>query len=384
MKVRSVVVGIVVAALGASLVIWALTARIVWFERHLFFSYCLTSLEMARGAIAVRWGAGIAGAVVAFIGAPVLARWIGRRTLRQVILPMSSTVVAVVAAAVVAEMALRHQASEVVPPPFLRELPLLQRGHPRYGWIWVPLQRIVATVGDHTVTYAINAQGNRARDVRDVPDTSLPTVIINGESVGFGHGLRYDQTLAGLLERDLGVQVVNLSVHGYGTAQQYLRLLDELPRYPRLVAVVTLVLPEQISRDALVLEPHLVLGENGALELAPGRSNLRLARLVRGEPYRGDGPLELTRAVLRTQAAAVQARGATQLFLFTNIGGACLPDEGLPVPRIVDELFERDKLPYAIVTVGPDDTVTSIDPHPNAGVARRMADAVERSLQPRQ
>src|SRR5262249_13073608 len=152
-------------------------------------------------------------------------------------------------------------------------------------------------------TYDINALGQRVRDVGATPDPDRPTVILNGESVGFGHGLAYGSTLAGILERELGVQVVNLSVHGYGNAQEYLRLMDELPLYSHVAGVVTLVCPEQTPRDISPAEPHLVIGDDGKPRLGPPRTDLRLARLVRGEPYRGDDAVEFTRDLLRAQAA---------------------------------------------------------------------------------
>lgn len=379
---RRIVVGLAVAALGGAVVTWALTTRIVWFERHLLFNYCVVSPEMAGLAAHLRWAAGIAGAIVMLVVAPLLAWWVGRRTPAQIVARLLSVLLAIAAAAGVAELMLRHRAAQEVPPPFLRELPTLQRGHARYGWTWVPYSRREATVDGRKIEYAIDAQGRRARDPWVVPDPDRPTVIVNGESIGFGHGLPYDETLAALLERDLGVQVVNLSVHGYGTAQEYMRLLDELPKFSHVVAVVTLVLPEQISRDALVLEPHLVMGDDGTLELAPSRDGLRIARLWRGEPLRGDGPLELTRAVLRAQAAAVTARGAQQLFLFTNMGGPCKSDQGLAIPWVLDQLLDGQHLPYVRVDIDPSESVSAVDPHPGAGAVRRMADAVERALRP--
>src|SRR5262249_48005560 len=155
---------------------------------------------------------------------------------------------------------------------------------------------------------------------------------------------------------------------GYGNAQEYLRLMDELPLYSHVVAVVTLVLPEQISRDNFLVEPHLVIGDDGKPRLGPPRTDLRLARLVRGEPYRGDDAVEFTRDLLRAQAAEVAARGARQLFLFINMGGACHDDDGLPRPWIVDELLEKAGLPYRAFAIGGDEQLSAADPHPNEAV----------------
>ena len=88
----------------------------------------------------------------------------------------------------------------------------------------------------------------------------------------------------------------------------------------------------------------------------------------------------MTRASLVESAVAVRARAARPLFLVTNAGPPCAPTEGLSMPWIVHELFERERLPYVRVDVAfPEETIVN-DGHPGTAAVRRMADAVERAL----
>jgi hypothetical protein len=244
-------------------------------------------------------------------------------------------------------------------------------------------------VGDHKVTYAINGEGNRAASASDVSDPSRPTLLIIGESIGFGHALAWEDTFGSMLEHDLGLQVVNLSVSGFGTTQQYQRLIEALPRFLHPVAVIIMFVPHQIARDSLVDRPHMALDHDGVLALRQSTTRLKLTQLVDDEPYHGDGPLALTRAVLHATVGAVRARGARPLIVITNFGPSCQPDKG-GRPWIVQQLFDRERLPYVFEQYGPSETASPTwnrpgpalwaELHPGRQANRRIADAVEEAL----
>jgi hypothetical protein len=100
-------------------------------------------------------------------------------------------------------------------------------------------------------------------------------------------------------------------------------------------------------------------------------------------PYRGDGALRVTAAVLRATAEAARARGAYPLFVVTNHGAPCLrPDGG--EAWVVEELFVRQALPFVRVDLEPGDRLPGLyERHPGPAGARKIAAAVERALSER-
>ena len=371
-----------VVGFGILLIWWAWRSDLLWFERHVLPNYCVSSDRDLRAVSTLRWAGATAGAILVFGAGPFLGRWTARRTTRELVFFAVVCTIAVVAALVASEILMRRIYADAMAKRdgWIRDVPAYRCGDPNYACGWAAPQTKDVTVASRPVTYAINAEGNRARTAAEVSDPSLPTILVVGESIGFGHAVRYEESFAGLLEHDLGIQTVNLSVSGFGPTQQYMRLLEVLPRYTNPVVVVIVFVPMGIPRDNFVDRPHMELRNDGTLELLPATTGLKIALMVNNEPYRGNGPLETTRAVLRATAAAVRARGARPLFLITNFGPACLPDEGLSTPWFVHELFEREALPYVLVQYGADETPTEIEIHPNAAVHRRFADAIERAL----
>src|SRR5262249_30318309 len=247
---------------------------------------------------------------------PFIARWTAKRTTRELRFLAVTCTLAAIAAVVASELLLRQMQANAVAKRerWGRDGPRDRCGDANYACGWAASRTKDVTVGSRPVTYAINAEGNRARVAGDVSDPSRPTILVIGESIGFGHAVRYEETFPALLEKDLGVQTVNLSVSGFGTTQQYMRLLEELPHYPNLVAVVGVFVPMAIQRDSLVDRPHMALRDDGTLELLPSTTAPRIALLVNNEPFHGDGAVEVTRAVLHATDAAIRARGARSLF----------------------------------------------------------------------
>ena len=173
----------------------------------------------------------------------------------------------------------------------------------------------------------------------------------------------------------LGVQSANLAVHGYSTDQAYLRLQEELPRFRRPLAVVSLFMTALFGRNLDDDRPRLGPG----LVWMPAEQHGRLVSLARLlVPYRRDETVEagirVTREVLEAIVSLSRSRGATPLIVVPQFG----PEE--PVERALrGRILDNAALPYAFVDV---DAAWRLpwDRHPNARAARTIAVAVADQL----
>lgn len=366
-----------------ALVAWALSRDPNWAERHVLPSYCATGPGEWAVARAWPWLAGaLCGAAVLGL-ARALFRWLGRASLRGRAGSIVGIAVAVAASLVVGELYMRRLHARLTSgerQPAAGVDLAMTRADSRLGWSYFPGRTTVAQAGDRRIAYAIDADGDRAATVSDVPDPARPTILFAGESIAFGYGLSYEETFPFLVGRELGVQVVNLAVVGYGNDQAYLRLVEALPRFRRPLAVVTVFIPDQIKRNVDAWRPRLVLAPDGVLTPAAPASGPRLAKLLQELPYRSGEALRVTASILRATAAAARAQGAVPLFVVTNYGAACVHGEG-DEPWIVDELFVRQGLPFVRVELGPGDRLPGVfEYHPNLRGTRRIAEAIERAL----
>ncbi len=379
--------GLLVLSLGALLVAWALSADEHWAEQHVLPFYCAT--HPAEGVLtpALRWLAGALGVVLAVKIAPAAARWAGRASLRAWAGSLAGIAIAVAASLGVTELYMRRLHQRIGfddPPPLAGDRAgSMASLDPRLGWSYVPRRTTWVRMGDRPVAYAIDAEGDRAPSAEHLTDPARPTVLFTGESVAFGYGLPYEETVPFLVGRDLHVQAVNLAVVGYGNDQAYLRVLDALPRYRHPLAVVTFFLTRQIRRNVDPWRPRLALGPGGALDLVAPAAGPRIVRLLQELPFHGDEALRVTAAILRATAEAARARGAYPLFVVTNYGLPCLHADG-GEPWVVDQLLVRQQLPFVRVDLGPEDRLPVLaEKHPGLPGSRKIADAVERALSER-
>src|SRR5207253_3563712 len=123
--------------------------------------------------------------------------------------------------------------------------------------------------------------------------------VFVGESVMFGEGLTYDESVPAQVGAMRKMQSANLAVHGFSVDQEYLRLEMELPRFRRPVAVVSLFMTALFGRNLDDDRPHLGPG----LVWLPAEQHGRLASLATLlVPYRTDDTVErgvtMTREVL--------------------------------------------------------------------------------------
>jgi hypothetical protein len=199
--------------------------------------------------------------------------------------------------------------------------------------------------------------------------------VFVGESVMFGEGLTWEESIPAQVGALMRLQSANLSVHGFGTDQAYLRLETELPHFRRPVAVVSLFMTALFGRNLDEDRPHLGPG----LVWLPARQRGRLTSLATLlVPYRTDETIEhgiaMTRDALGAAVNLARARGATPLIVVPYFGVEAQAERTLR-RRILDETG----LPYVWIEI---DEAWRLpwDRHPNAHAAREIARAVAARL----
>ena len=254
------------------------------------------------------------------------------------------------------------------------EEPLRHRD-PRLGWLFVPARTGHEKIGGRVIEYAFDPAGYRVRRADDPVDPDRPTIVFTGESVMVGYGLTWEESVPAQVEAILGTQCANVAVNGFATDQAYLRLLAELPRFRRPVAVVSLFMPTLFDRNLDDDRPHLGPG----LVWLPGVYQWRLAAIRDIMfPYRSSEAIErgisVTREVLRATVDLARARGAVPLILVPEFMPED-PTEQMLRRRILDE----PGLPYVRVRLDSSWHVPG-DSHPDARAAHAMAVAIAARL----
>jgi hypothetical protein len=371
-RVRVAVEAIVVAA--ALLVLaWAWRADLHWFERHYFLYYWARSPSETRAALGWRIAAVVVGAALLFVVRPLAGRWAGRKSPREALDACGPMTVALLLALVASEVG-------------LRVLRLPRRAHklgtieiqigepdPRLGWRFLASRATTIEAGGRAIEYAIDADHDRARSIDAAPDLTRPTVLFTGESITAGHGLYWDETFAASTGRALGLQVVDLGVHGYGSDQAFLRLSDALPRFEHPVATVTFFFSLMVWRMTLDDHPHIVFDGVTPRLVSPHGffHDLHLSQAARGIfEYRDDDALETAKTIFRETARLSTARGAKAIFLCPSFGYA--PPRG--DRWILDELFADQGLACVDVDIG-DETIPG-DNHPTARAIAKLTIAL--------
>ena len=357
-----------VAVVGLALVAGALAATQPWLDRHFLPSFLMSRETYVRIETVVRLAIAFAGfALIA--GAPRAATWLTART-----------------AAVVAAIALALAASELVlrtihlRPTEWRAINEEPRRQPdsRLGWTFVPARSAYSTNGGRTVEYVFDSHGYRVRRADQPVDLERPSVLFAGESVMFGDGLAYDESVPAQVEALLGTQSVNMAVYGYSTDQTYMKVDTELPRFHRPLAVVALYMTALFGRNLDDDRPHLGPGLLWLPAVQHGRL-ITLGRLIL--PFRRDRTVEkgvvVTREALRAIAGLARSRAATPLIVVPQIG----PEDDLERSlrrRVLDEAA----IPYVMVEIDPGWHLPR-DRHPDARAARVIARAIADRLRER-
>lgn len=360
-------VTILVAVLGTALVAAALAANQHWLDQHFLPSFFLPRGWYVVIENVVRLTVGAAGVIIVAFRASCARRLV--RAGRTV----AYAAVAAVLALVAGEFVLRHTQPRPTEWLAAREEPL-RVADARLGWVLAPGRTGYATVGGRRIAYVTDSAGDRVARVDEPVDTERPTMVFVGESVMFGEGLAWDDTIPAQVGSMLGVQIANLAVHGYSNDQAYLKLVRDLPRFRHPVAVVSLFMTDLFGRNLDHDRPHLAPG----LVWTPAvqRSRLEsLARLV--VPYRAastvDRGVRVTHEVLAATVQLARSRGATPLIVVPQFG----PEDH--VERALRDRVIGETLPYLLVTVDGEWRLPW-DRHPNARAAHTIAAAIAERL----
>jgi len=367
---RRAVAELVLAVFGGTVAICAAAATQVRLDRHFLPSFVIPRSTY----VWIETGIRLVAAVLGLMLAVVVRRRVAVVIARDPAIVISSGA-AVLLALAPSELVLPHLH---VPPAewlFHQEEPRRQPDA-RLGWTLVPSRVGHLTIGGRAIEYAIDADGYRAARPDAAVDFARPTVVFAGESVIFGEGLTFDESIPARVTEMTGLQAANLGVNGYSNDQAFLRLERELPRFGRPVAVVSLFMPALFGRNLDDDRPHL--GDGLVWQPATPRSRLvSLARLL--VPYRStdavDRGVTRTRDVLRAIAGLARARGASPILIVPHIGREDAAEAAIR-RRVLDE----GGFSYVPVDLDAAWHVAS-DRHPDARGARAIAAAIVSRLE---
>jgi hypothetical protein len=358
-----------VAAIGVVCIAIAIGANQRWLDRHFLPSFLWPRHWYTLIETSVRVGLGALGAWIA-TGARTRA---GRIAHREPALALSIGL-AIGLALGAGEVALKYvkvqPAEWLFPDEEPRRLP-----DSRLGWTFVPSRSGHKTIGGRDITYTFDTHGYRVRSLNEPVDLERPSILFAGESVMVGEGLTWDESIAAQVGTALGIQSANIAVHGYSTDQAYLRLENELPRFRRPVAVVSLFMTGLFGRNLDHDRPHLDSG----LVWRPAFPRARLRALAQVfVPYRTnasiDNGLRVTREALRATAALAAARGATPIILVPQFGHDDERDQALR-----RRIFDGTALSYVFVEIDPAWRIPW-DRHPDARAAHAIAERVAAAI----
>ena len=360
---------LVIALVGVALLVCGIGANQAWLDRHILPSFLLSRPLFVLCETIARIALGTVGAWLIIVARPCVGRFIGRAPERG--LPLA---IAVVLAIGVSEPVLRTIHWRPIGWLSSEDEPRRQPDA-RLGWTFVPARVGHVTVGGREVEYAIDGAGERVRQL-DVPlDADRPTLLFTGESVMFGEGLKWEESIPARVEMLTGLQSANLAVHGYGNDQAFLKLQTDLPRFRQPRAIVSLFMTTLFGRNLDQERPHLQPG----LEWSPPKARWRLESLGRLlVPYRSDRLIDegvlTTRQVFAATVMLARARGATPLIVLPQFGPET-PPEAILRRRI----FDGTDLPVVMVHLDPGWRLPW-NRHPDARAARAIAEVVARRL----
>lgn len=361
-----------VASLGIAFLSCALIANQRFLDRHFVPSFFLPR----RWYVAIQTSSRLAMAILGTWLMLVARRRVGQFGARSPA-GMLRIVLALVLAIFVSELALTRV--HLRPAEWLSAADEPRRQpDPRLGWTWLPARTGHKNIGGRVIDYAIDPAGYRVSSANEPVDPQRPTMLFTGESVMFGEGLTYEESIPAQVGAMTGTQTANLAVHGYGNDQSYMRLQTELPHFRRPVAVVSLFMTALFGRNLDQDRPHLGPG----LVWLPAEQRSRLSSLAKlVVPYRADTTVErgvkVTQEVLRATNELALAHGATPLLVVLQFG-----HEEQPEQMLRRKILDDAGIPYVLVEI---DSAWRLpwDRHPNARAAQAIAAAITNELRTR-
>jgi hypothetical protein len=374
-EVKAKIANGAVGAAGLALIVLAAAAGQGWTERHFLPAWAWSWDVQLRILLVLRILAALIGLLLILFVGPRLARGMAAGRGREIAFGSLSALLAVIAAFGATEAVLRtrtwHSVQDrtgLVEPPRLRD--------PVLGWTFVPNHAGILPRGGRIIHYAVGSRGYRVEAPGGQIDLQRPTVLFAGESIMFGYGLDWPETIPGQFQRMTGIQAADIAVNAYSTDQTLLRLRRELPRFARPVAVVVPFVPALLDRNLDRDRPHL---DRNLVWHPAEKPPLRIVELARRPlRYRStksirDG-VAMTQAALREVIALARARGAEPLILVPQF----MPE----VPRetaVRRMVLDADHIPYLLVKLPADWRIPG-DRHPDVRADRFMAAAIAKVL----
>lgn len=362
------IVEIAIVCIGCALFASAFVANQEWFDRHFLPAFFVSRAKYVRVELYARVATALLG-VAALVARRQIAFAIAQNAARSL-----RVALAIILAFGASELMLRQtylRAAEEAPA---RKEP---RRHldSRLGWLFVPSRRGYQRNNGRVVEYAFDGRGYRVQRVDESVDLERPSIVFTGESIMVGEKLPWEETIPAQTEKILGIQSANVAVSGFASDQAYLRLKEELPRFRRPVAVVSLFTPGIFDRNLDDDRPHLGPGLVWQPAADRWRLSMLLRRIVR---YRSEETIErgisVTREILRATAELARARGAVPLIVVPQFVPE-LPRERELRHRILDDAG----LSYVWVELDPSSRVPD-DGHPDTRAARAIAVAIANHL----
>lgn len=369
-----VVAEVAVASLGGALLICALLANQQWLDRHFLPDFFLSRSRFVLEESVVRVAIAGLGAAVAFAARRRIARFVVHKPGGAL-----NVMVAVVLAFGASELILRvrnpHAAMVQEEPTYIEPS---RRLDPQLGWVFVPSRTGRHNVGGRVVEYATDSAGYRVCRVDEPVDPDQPTIVFTGESMMFGEGLTWEESIPAQTGAIMGMQSANIAVSGFASDQAYLRLQAELPRFRRPLAVVTLFTPALFDRNLNDERPHLGPG----LIWLPAEHYWRLTTIGKFlVPYRSEETIErgirVTREVLQATIELARARGAVPIIVVPQF----IPED--PSERALRRrILDETGLSYVWVELDPNWRIPH-EGHPDQRAAKAIAVAIAARLRER-
>jgi lysophospholipase L1-like esterase len=137
----------------------------------------------------------------------------------------------------------------------------LRMPHPSRGWTLAPDGWSFQRTRDYGVLVRTNAQGLRDRPHAYEKPAGIFRIVVLGDSFMEAYQVALEESLPWRLQEQLaprGVEVVNLGIGGYGTAQQLRYLEEEGLRYAPDLVVLAFFGGNDISNNARAIESALM------------------------------------------------------------------------------------------------------------------------------
>ncbi|WP_395670307.1 hypothetical protein [Phenylobacterium sp.] len=367
---RRVLLDLLLASASGALLFWALSADEAWLDRHFLPDFRIPRSHTVIGLHTLRTLAVLAAVLLVVQVRPWLQRRADRHGLIRLLALAAPSLFAAALAIPAAELILRmtekprleHKVAAHEP----RRVPDAQ-----LGFRFAAGRVSYGDAGGRSIRYVFDPSGYRVAEAGERVDPARPTILLVGESIMCGYGLKWDETIAAQVEQETGVQVADLAVEGYSIDQAFMRFRQEWGRFRQPVAVVTLFLPSAMYRTLEETRPRFAPG----LTWQPPEERWWLERVIRRRAsYRKTGEVEaavlVARQVLTATAREARARGAEPLVVVP-----VLTPEPVVERRLRQRVLGDADVPYVLVPI-PRAWRLPDDRHPDPRGAREIAAAI--------